>query len=158
MLQKNRTALPVAYYFLQRAASENEPITNLKLQKLVYYAAVWYFTLNDTRFFNDRIEAWIHGPAIPRVYGHFKEFGFNPIVVEGIETLKLPFDDGEKEFLENIWGIYGKYDAAYLEALTHSELPWQEARKDLDPGLPSKRTIDLQSAKSFYAARLEQSK
>ena len=158
MQVKIETVLPVAYYFLKRAAAENVSITNLKLQKLVYYAGVWYFTIFGKKLFNDRIEAWIHGPAIPRLYGHFKGFGFNPILIEDIESKKLSFDSGQEKLLDNIWNIYGKYDAAYLEALTHSESPWQEARKDLDPGMPSRRTIDLEKAKIFYAARLAESK
>jgi len=152
------TSIPIAQYFLKLAAKEKKEITNLQLQKLVYYAAVWYFTFFEKKLFNDRIEAWIHGPAIPRLYGHFKGFGFKPIVIPDIENIELSLDPELENFLNNIWSVYGKYDASYLEALTHSELPWQEARKDLDPGMPSNRTIDLQKAKQYYATRLAESK
>ncbi len=152
------SAIPVAHYFLKIAAERKKAITNLKLQKLVYYAAVWYFTFFNEKLFSDRIEAWMHGPAIPRLYGHFKEFGFNPIVVENVKNMRFPFNAKQEEFLNNIWDVYGKYDAAYLEVLTHSELPWQEARRGLEPGTPSKRIIDIQKAKHYYAARLAASK
>ncbi len=151
------TAIPIGYYFLKRASQEHTSISNLKLQKLVYYAAVWYFTFFGKKLFTDRIEAWIHGPAIPRLYGYFKEFGFSSIVIPDIDAIKLSLDSEIESFLSEIWSVYGKYDASYLEALTHSELPWQEARKDLDPGMPSKRPIDLDKAKQYYAARLAES-
>src|SRR3990167_7543121 len=93
------TSIPIGYYFLKRASRENTPITNLKLQKLVYYAGVWYFTLFNKKLFNDRIEAWIHGPAIPRLYSFFKAFGFNPIVVKDIGHIELSLDPKVEKFL-----------------------------------------------------------
>lgn len=156
-MDKN-TSIPIGYYFLKRAAKEKKKITNLKLQKLVYYAGVWYFTFFNKKLFNDRIEAWIHGPAIPRLYGHFKVFGFSPIQIPEIESVDLSLGSKVEDFLNEIWNVYGKYDASYLEALTHSEMPWQEARKGLESGMPSKRTIDLEKAKKYYALRLEKSK
>lgn len=155
--KSNKSALPVAYYFLRLAAEQNQEITNLKLQKLVYYAAVWYFTFFNKKLFNDSIEAWMHGPAIPKVYRRFKEFGFHPIEVDGVADYPFTFSKKQRDLLNSVWNVYGKYDAAYLEALTHSELPWREARKNLDPGMPSKRKIDLNKAKCYYASRLKES-
>ena len=156
--KRPNTCIAIAHYFLKLATKEKKGITNLKLQKLVYYAGVWNYTFFNKKLFNDNMEAWIHGPAIPRLYGYFKGFGSNPIAVPDIDNIKLPFDSKLEGLLNNIWHIYGKYDASYLEALTHSELPWQDARKDLDPGVPSKRTISLQKAKQYYAYRLKESK
>lgn len=154
---KKINALKVALYFIKIANKENKPITNKKLQKLVYYAQVWSLVINNEKLFDERIEAWIHGPAIPTLYSKFKVFEFNPIKKDTSE-LKFFFTNRQKGLLDNIWNVYGKYDAGYLEALTHSELPWQEAREGLSSFEPSKNRINLQTAKKYYARKLRENK
>lgn len=156
-IRKDRiSALTVAYYFL--GIKGNGGITNLKLQKLVYYAQVWYFTISNKKLFSESIEAWMHGPAIPSLYHYFKRFGSGPIQVNDIEAFKFDFVPSQVKFLKNIWHIYGKYDALYLEALTHSELPWQIARRGLEIGDHSTNRINLKIAKEYYTKKLNDSK
>ncbi len=147
-------ALQVAEYFIDRANKDKQPITNKKLQKLLYYAQVWSLVINNEKLFSERIEAWVHGPAVPIVYREFKGFEFNPI---DLDTSSITFNFSKKQvnLLESIWSIYGKYNASYLEALTHSELPWQEARKEISTSEPSNNVISLVTAKKFYAGKLK---
>jgi uncharacterized phage-associated protein len=151
---KKIKALDIADYFIYKSNQENKPLTNKKLQKLLYYSQVWSLVLNDEKLFPERIEAWIHGPAIPSIYRKFKYFGFNPLDVDTSEYT-FNFDEKIIKLLDRIWSIYGKYDARYLEALSHSELPWQEARKSLSPSESSKKSISLITAKKFYANKLK---
>jgi uncharacterized phage-associated protein len=156
-LSNNKTsALQVAEYFINKSNKESKTITNKKLQKLLYYAQVWSLVLNDEKLFSERIEAWVHGPAIPSIYGRFKCFEFNPIV---LDTSKISFSFSKKqtELLDSVWSVYGKYPAEYLEALSHSELPWQEARKEISSSEASKNIISLVTAKKFYAGKLKSS-
>lgn len=146
------TALMVAEYFLKKAASEKKSLTNKKLQKLVYYAQVWAVTVFDKKLFGEKIEAWIHGPAIPSLYIKFKKFESNPIQFDA-SGISFIFSHEQTKLLDNVWDVYGKYDAEYLEALTHSELPWQEARNGLSSNEPSKKEINLETAKVFYARK-----
>lgn len=155
--QHRGDALHVAQYFIDRANKEREPITNKKLQKLVYYAQVWSLTLNGEKLFPEKIEAWVHGPAIPTLYRRFRSFEANPITLD-TSNLALGFTKKQKVVLDAVWSVYGKYDANYLEALTHSELPWRAARKDLPASKASSNTIDLDLAKEFYAAKLRAKK
>lgn len=151
---KKISALTIAEYFIDKSNKEKKPITNKKLQKLLYYAQVWSLVLNEEKLFSERIEAWVHGPAIPTVYRRFKGFEFNPIQ---LDTTGVSFDFSKKQndLLESIWSIYGKYNAEYLEALTHSEIPWQEARKETSASEPSNNIISLATAKKFYAGKLK---
>lgn len=151
---KKISALVVAEYFIDKANKEKEPITNKKLQKLLYYAQVWSLVINDEKLFSERIEAWVHGPAIPLVYRKFRQFEFNPIQLD-TSNVSFNFSKKQSDLLENIWSVYGKYDAQYLEALTHSELPWQEARKEVSPSEPSSKVISLVTARKFYAGKLK---
>lgn len=148
------SALTVAEYFIDKANKKEEAITNKKLQKLLYYAQAWSLVINKEKLFSEKIEAWVHGPAIPAVYRRFKSFEFSPIQ---LDTSKISFNFSEEQvrLLENIWSVYGKYDAEYLEALTHSELPWQEARKEISPSEPSNNIISLATTRKFYAGKLK---
>ena len=151
---KKTNALDIAYYFIDRANKEGQKITNKKLQKLLYYGQVWSLVINNKKLFPERIEAWVHGPAIPKVYRKFKAFEFNPIQFD-TSSISFNLSEETRKLLENIWSVYGKYNAEYLEALTHSELPWQEARKDISSSESSNQIISLATAKKFYAGKLE---
>lgn len=74
------TARQVADYVIAFLAEHGDPTTNLKLQKLLYYSQAWYLALYDLPLFDDRIEAWVHGPVVPPVYGAFKGKEWQPIV------------------------------------------------------------------------------
>ncbi len=151
--KKKTTALDVAFYFIKKGLEEDKPITNKKLQKLVYYAQAWSLVLNEEKLFKEKIEAWIHGPAIPDVYEKFKGFGSEPIKID-VEKIENRFSKKQKKLLEEVWKVYGKYPADYLEALTHSELPWQEARGDLPISQPSNNVIKLKTIVDFYGRKL----
>lgn len=151
---KKTSALKFAEYFIDKANKEGKQITNKKLQKLLYYAQVWSLVLNEEKLFPERIEAWVHGPAIPSVYRKFKNFSFNSIRID-TSDFSINLTSKQKKLLDDIWKIYGKYDASYLEALSHSELPWQEARKDVSISEPSSNIISLKIAKEYYASKLK---
>jgi uncharacterized phage-associated protein len=73
------TAGRVADYFINFSHEVGDPISNLKLQKLLYYAQAWHLALYDSSLFPERIQAWVHGPAVPPVYRRFKEWAWKPI-------------------------------------------------------------------------------
>lgn len=149
------TALAVAEYFIWRSNKEGKPVTNKKLQKLIYYAQAWSLALHGRKIFNDKIEAWVHGPAVRSVYGKYKKFGFNGINVSPSdeEVRKIPADI--QSLLENVWMIYGKFDAEYLELLSHSERPWQKAREGIEPNIGSEQEILPEEMEVFYKTKLQ---
>ena len=150
-------AQDVGRYFLYLAAKEKEPITNKKLQKLVYYAQAWSLVLNNKRLFKDPIEAWVHGPAVRNLYVQYKRFGFAPIQEE-VATDEINIPEKTKEFLDSVWKAYGRLDAGYLEMLTHSEKPWQKAREGLQSCESSRNEISLITMKKYYSKRLKESR
>ena len=156
-LKTSHKVLEVGRYFIHLANQEKKPITNKKLQKLVYYAQVWSLVINKEKLFNEPIEAWVHGPAVPTLYRMFKQFEFNPIVLDTSKD-KFDFSKEQKRLLDDIYRVYGKYTSSYLEALTHSELPWQEARVNLSSVEPSSNKINLKTARDYYAGKLRANK
>jgi uncharacterized phage-associated protein len=67
------------YYIIAFFQKKQEPITNLKLQKLLYYAQAWYLAIYDEPLFEERLEAWVHGAVQPQVYSQLKQFLWEPI-------------------------------------------------------------------------------
>ena len=105
-----------------------DSITNLKLQKPLYYAQGVSLALNDAPLFSEPIEAWIHGPVVPKVYHTYKQHGGERIPVEQVNLEAYPTDI--RELLDEVNDVFGQFSAAKLRAMTHNEPPW----KDTPPG------------------------
>jgi uncharacterized phage-associated protein len=127
-------ALDCARYFIHRAQDDGQPITNLKLQKVLYYAYAWYLTDNRSRLFGDEIQAWRHGPVIPNVYFEYRRFGWEPITIAG-PVPELP--PGVRSFLDEIWDDFGRESAVVLRQMTHQETPWVDAWNSREAGAES---------------------
>lgn len=139
----------VAEYFIWKSTDAKKPITNKKLQKLVYYAQAWnlVFTKGQS-LFPEPIEAWMHGPAIRVLWLKYKRFAYTAI--NGINN-KPEIGKKVSSLLDEVWKVYGKYDADYLETLTHSEDPWIEARAGLDTNETSSIVITPDAMRSYYS-------
>lgn len=124
-------------------------LTNLKLQKLLYYAQAWNLAFTDECLFAEDIEAWVHGPVVPRVFRRFKALGWKAIDTE-VSPLHGPY---LIPHLKSILTAYGGLGATQLERLTHSEDPWRLARVGIPPDVPSHNVISPKSMKVFYKAR-----
>lgn len=118
----------VAEYLLTKDNIEIGDLTsNLKLQKLVYYAQGFYLALNDEPLFLEIIEAWSHGPVIPELYYEYKKYDSGAIP----QPEKTNFDniDNEtKEFLDEIYDSFAQFSAWKLRNMTHEEIPYQKAK------------------------------
>lgn len=93
------TALNIAKYMVMKCANENQPISNLQLQKILFYIQKEYI-INDSRLFDDLFEAWQFGPVIPKVYYSFCEFGSMPIVP--IVPYKITIDSEVRQTIDPI--------------------------------------------------------
>lgn len=127
-------ALEIANWFLNYNKSlrdfENEDtddISNLKLQKLLYYAQGCFLAIKNERLFEDDIVAWAHGPVVEDVYYEFKKFESSGIT-EFKESTSI--DDDTINLLVDIYDVFGKYSAWGLRNMTHSETPWIETDRN----------------------------
>jgi uncharacterized phage-associated protein len=138
----------VANYLLAESRERGEVLTNLKLQKLLYYAQAWHLALNDAPIFGEDFQAWVHGPVLPSQYFRFRDFQWRPITTE-FESPDLA-NSGMKKFLSEIIDIFGSETAVSLELMTHREAPWVEARGKLAPYELSTNGISKHAMKEFY--------
>jgi uncharacterized phage-associated protein len=119
------SAFDVAAYFLAKQDPDaGEIITNLKLQKLLYYAQGLHLAMFDERLFGERIKAWDHGPVVPLVWKEYTGAGASPLPVPD----QAPNLDPETaSFLDEVYDVYGQFSAWRLRELSHHEPPWIEA-------------------------------
>jgi uncharacterized phage-associated protein len=151
------TANTIATFFLAFAQECQEPITNLKLNKLVYYTQAWHLALFKEPLFKDEIEAWVHGPVVPNTYDAYKQFRWTPIITDDInlEEIKQQFSPEQQELLDDIIEVYFPKTAYELEQMTHDEDPWITARNGLAPYEASHNIIAHDVMQKYYAGMLK---
>ena len=133
----------IANWFLSK-----EAMTHKKLQKVCYYAAAWSWTLRGKNIANnDEFQAWVHGPVSPLLYETYKGNGWNLITMLQASP-ELPQD--VTDLLESVWLTYGTKSGNELEALSHSEKPWLEARAGLSADIRSSEPINPGVMIEFY--------
>ncbi|ELR96863.1 Panacea domain-containing protein [Gloeocapsa sp. PCC 73106] len=149
------TCFDVANYFINVANETGSYVSNLKLQKLVYYAQAWYLALYGEPLFEEDFQAWVHGPVIPELYNEYKSFRWKPIDKEvNGDDLNIP--DYVLSYLEEVTNEYFSYDAYDLEKMTHIEDPWKKARGNLPIDEPSQAIIEKDWMKEFYSSCVQE--
>ena len=135
-------ALDIARYAINYINTNEKDISNLKLQKILYYIQAAFLTEIGNTCFSDTIICWQHGPVVKIVYDEFKIYGADSIPFQKNIT-KLVFKDGilkfetlpysdeqiksaHKQLINKVLNGLMDYDAWFLVEKTHEETPWKE--------------------------------
>ena len=131
-------AIDIAKWFINQSIDDiekngdknggDEYMTNLKLQKLLYYSQGCHLALENKPLFDCNIEAWKHGPVVQEVYEYYKHKGKCGIVDREND---LPnFETNEIALLNLIIKTFGKFSAWQLREMTHTESPWLDTYEE----------------------------
>lgn len=115
------------YLLAQINEEEGDLISNLKLQKLMYYAQGAHLALHETPLFPERIMAWQHGPVAPELYQRYKAFGAGALPKPEVDF--SIYDAETRSVLDEVYAVFGQFSAWKLANMTHEEEPWREAAK-----------------------------
>ncbi|MDD5327181.1 MAG: DUF4065 domain-containing protein [Phycisphaerae bacterium] len=119
------TAQQIADYFLSLVDEDcGDSLSNLKLQKLLYYAQGFHLAMYGEPLFDDPIEAWRYGPVVVDIYHNYKANDNKPLPVPENIDLSL-YSKKVKHLLNDVYEIYGQFSALKLANLTHEEAPWK---------------------------------
>jgi uncharacterized phage-associated protein len=146
-------------YLIHFHSEEDEPLSNLKLQKLLYYSQAWHLALKDKPLFDEGFEAWVHGPANMTIYQRFKDtkFMFSSITTNDIKNDSYKHLDPEvKKHIDEVLEVYSRFSGVELEEMTHNEYPWRKARKNFAKSERCSVIIDDDDMKMYYRKRLEE--
>ena len=108
---------------------DTDDITNMKLQKLLFYAQSAFLAIKGVPLFNNNILAWEHGPVIPEIYDKFKING-NKGITEYNENDLKDISKDDVNLLIDVYNLFGEYSAWGLRNLTHSENPWKSTKRN----------------------------
>lgn len=135
----------VAKYILEK----KNPMTTMKLQKLVYYSQAWSVVWDEKPMFAETIEAWASGPVVRALYDEHKGIFQIPDLEKGnADNLGIE----EKETIDAVVQAYGDKPAQWLSDLTHMEKPWNEAREGCDLGDNCENEITPASLAEYYSS------
>ena len=142
------TAPLLAKYIISVRHACGDKITQLKLQKLIYYVQAWHLGLYGREIFREEIEAWVHGPVVPSVRAMYRDHRWSPLPApESIPELPLTIQAHVKKVL----AVYGGLSASDLEAISHTEDPWITARSNKSPKEPSSAVISKAHMKNYFS-------
>ena len=135
-------AIDVAKYFLAQVSEEcGDTISNLKLQKLIYYAQGFHLALYNTPLFPEQIRAWQHGPVIPSLYRYYSKYDAGSIPKPNDVDFSI-YNEPTKKLLDEIYKVYGQFSAWKLRNMTHEEPPWRDT--------PINGIITRQAMKGYF--------
>lgn len=141
-------------YFTHKGMIEENYVSNISLQKILYFAQGFYLAENQqTPLFLDKIFAWKFGPVVKNIYHDLKYFGNNHILFGKESDLIL----GKKyrtqynnipinysNFLNEIWNTFKDYEPFELVELTHAEgSPWHEIFIQNNRDLGDNKNIEI---------------
>ena len=123
-----------------------DAMTNLRLQKMLYYAQGWMLKRHGITLFSEPVEAWQYGPVIPVCYNWYKGFGSNPLKAD--MPARAAFTADEYEVMLDTWDELSKYSTAQLVTMTHEAgTPWDRVWNH-----SKEREITTESIKQYFAA------
>ena len=139
----------IANLMLDEADRRGLKITNLALQKLIYFAHGIHLTKTKRPLVSGYFEAWQYGPVHPSVYRAFKPSGAEPITTRAVgkdpltgktRDLPKPSEMGVVDLVSDVMRSYGHLAPGRLVDLSHAkDSPWSvvvdKARTDVAFGM-----------------------
>lgn len=121
------SAFDVAAAFVRLSQLEEQPMSHMQLQKLVFLAQSKYAHDTGSGIYREATQAWEHGPAVKPLFGVYKEMKKSPI-----SRILLPMYHPvvdvpsyvQAEAIAEVWGLFSPLTAAELRRLTHQIGPW----------------------------------
>lgn len=135
--------LDIARYVINYTNNRNSKISNLQLQKIIYYIQAAFLVIKDEPCFAEDILNWSYGPVVQEVYNEYRDNGNSSIPYQkqyiildfnkesgDIEFVRKEFDESkicndDKVIINKIVDNYSEKDAFELVRKTHREDPWK---------------------------------
>lgn len=118
-------ALRVSRYVIYSARKDRQEITNVRLQKILYFLQIIFLDLTGRPCFDGHIEAWDLGPTVPEVYRHYEKYEFKYLPIESTEAEVIIMEE-DKRLIEYVVRKLSKYSTRQLINVTQSEDPWKK--------------------------------
>lgn len=122
------SALSVARHIIRKCDELGRTISNLKLQKILYFVQAEFLVDTNKPCFNEAIEAWSFGPVVPEVYRAYKVYGSANIPVRAASGVDF-ISQEDQQIIDAMVERCAAYSASQLVEITHHQEPWIKAYK-----------------------------
>lgn len=139
----------VARFFIDLAQkqydnNQGDLATNMRVQKLLYFAQGAHLAQYGKPLFDAPIQAWPYGPVVPEVYNRYSRYGAQGIVSDDVDS--SIFTPEEFDTLLNVAFEYDCFSTSALMRMTHEPgTPWSQTER--------KSEIPLEKIKTYFAAQ-----
>lgn len=133
----------LAAFLIAYSIKQSCLISNLKLQKLLYFAQCYALISENRKLFDEPIEAWAFGPVVPDVYILYKQYGGARILGPARNT--EPISKKDRQILIAVFNQFKNWSATDLTQLTLNQRPWQDAYAE-----GRKNEITISAIKEFF--------
>lgn len=141
----NKIADELIRYSAERGG---ELMTNMKLNKMLYYQQGFHLAYFGNPLFDDEIEAWMYGPVVPSIYEKYDRY--NSSGIEPNKDSNFLFDNPKELALFNeVFKVYNVFSAIGLMNMTHNEAPWKTTK------IGEGNVISKDKMKVFFKKRLK---
>ena len=111
------SAMAVANYVINKSYESNHSVSNLQLQKLLYFMWIDYYKETGKTLFWDPICAWQFGPVVPEVYYEYCVYGGRPINIQ----CETEICESDEPVLDSIMNKYVNIPVNILVEMTHKK-------------------------------------
>lgn len=140
-------AIVIANYIIEYEHSQNRSISNLKLQKLLYFVQAQFFRVLGEPCFSDKIEAWSFGPVVVNVYHAYKFYGSMDITEVKEDVYTDIISTRDKNIINQVLELFSDTPIYEMVDITHNQTPWISARKN-----PSNNEITNKAIEQYFCS------
>lgn len=144
-------ASSIAVFIINWCVDHKYQITNLKLQKLLYFLQGQFAKkVNGARLISDDFFAWQLGPVIPSVYREYSVFSSSQIPKQNQTYMQIQAKHAQ--ILDAILNDYAKLSTWTLVKKTHEEDPWKYTMEVLG----NNAVIPFETISDYYCNKCEE--
>lgn len=149
MNEIERSIIKNSEYIIKYFEDNNREVTNLMLEKLLYFLEAIYMSLTDeNKLYDEEFYAWNFGPVNDTIYNRYKNFGKYPIK---INIKSIVINPNNKIYIEFLYNLFKDYTPFDLVTLSHSEgSPWQEINQKYDGDIEKNIIIEKSETKKWF--------
>lgn len=137
-------------YIISFFKNHNQEVTNLMLEKLLYFLEAIYMSITDeNKLYEEEFYAWNFGPVNKKVYSKYKSFGKLPIKL----NRKITINPNNEKYVKFLYDLFKDFTAFDLVNLSHSEnSPWYEINKEYNGDIGEDVIINKEETKKWFSS------
>ncbi len=146
----NYSVSDISKYIIYYSNEKNYGITNLRLQKILYFVQMYFMKIRGTCCFGARLVAWDFGPVVPKIFRKYERFGGGQICDYRNPHVTF-YNKIDRQIVEGVVDLLSSYTTSNLVEISQNQYPYQHALWNW------RREISVRSMKDFIVGQEKES-